>query len=450
MGATAEAADFTVTNLNDAGAGSLRQALLDANASAGSDRILFQSTLTGQITLASQLPTITGPTELLGPGPDKLTVSGNNAVRILYVNTTPGDDVVVSGLRLTAGDATGDGGAIASGDADLTIRNATVSGNIADADGGGVFAENGKLTVQSSTISGNGTRGRGGGGIYAYNDALIQNSTISGNHAADAGGGLYTQIGTVAIESSTISGNSAATDGGGGVYSFDAVSTVTFSNTIVADNTAALGPDLRTFEGSFSAAFSLIENLSGATVSSTGPNITGVDPKLVALADNGGTTPTQALSVGSPAIDQGQASGVDQRGAPRPFDLAGIALAGSNQADIGAYEQVLCGQVLVNEIGTDGNDTISGTSGPDGVLGQGGNDKLKGLTGNDGLCGGAGKDKLKGGTGNDKLLGAGGKDTLKGGKGKDVLKGGPGKDTLIGGKGKDRLRGGKGKDKERQ
>lgn len=42
-----------MTNLNDSGAGSLRQAVLDANASAGADDIVFQSGLLGTITLTS-------------------------------------------------------------------------------------------------------------------------------------------------------------------------------------------------------------------------------------------------------------------------------------------------------------------------------------------------------------------------------------------------------------
>src|SRR4051794_4969782 len=75
-GASAEAATFTVSNLGDSGAGTLRQAILDANATAGADQVTFQSALSGQITLSSQLPNITDPIDVLGPGADKLAVSG--------------------------------------------------------------------------------------------------------------------------------------------------------------------------------------------------------------------------------------------------------------------------------------------------------------------------------------------------------------------------------------
>src|SRR5436190_10904711 len=103
-GASAEAATFTVTNLNDSGAGSLRQAILDANATAGADQVTFQSTLTGQITLASELPNVTDPLDVVGPGAGKLAISGNNNSRIFYLDpTVHGTPVTISGLTLTAG-----------------------------------------------------------------------------------------------------------------------------------------------------------------------------------------------------------------------------------------------------------------------------------------------------------------------------------------------------------
>jgi Ca2+-binding RTX toxin-like protein len=441
MTATAEAADFTVSNLNDSGAGSLRQAILDANAAPGADRVLFQSTLTGQVTLGSELP-ITDATQVLGPGPGKLTISGNNSSRVFNVDLTSAQNtpVTISGLKLTGGSADG-GGAIANKYADLTVENAVISGNRAMVFGGGIFTLGG-IRVRSSTVSGNSSDSSGGG---IFNDAAdsslgmtIESSTITGNSAVNFSGGgvLFANPGNTAalnIRNSTISGNSAGSElyGGGGLYVSSGTSR-TIVNTIVADNTAPVGPDIHTQASqALTASFSLVENPAGATLTG-GPAIFGQDPKLLPLADNGGSTPTQALNVGSPAIDQGLASGFDQRGAPRPFDLAGVALAGDNNADIGAYERVLCGKALVNKIGTAGKDKISGTSGPDGILGLGGKDTLKGLAGKDGLCGGPGKDKLKGGAGNDTLLGQ------------------AGKDTLIGGKGKDKLKGGKGKDKERQ
>jgi Ca2+-binding RTX toxin-like protein len=446
-GAGAQAADFTVSNLNDSGPGSLRQAVADANAAAGADRVLFQSTLTGQITVGSELG-IYGPTEVLGPGPDSLTISGNNSSRIFYIFPTAGQTpVTISGLTLTGGRAVGGGAAIFSKYANLTVANAvisqssTMSAGSSDS-GGGIFTKDGGLTVRSTTISGN-SAGEQGGGIYSLHYSpspglTIEDSTITGNSAGKGGGGAAFYefaSGTGAslkLRDATVSGNRAGTAGGGiATYAGASRSMV---NTIVADNTAFSGPDVVVYGAvgtPFDASFSLVEDPSLANLTG-GSNVTGQDPKLLPLADNGGGIPTQALDVGSPAIDQGQATGVDQRGAPRPFDLVGVALAGDNDADIGAYERVLCGKALVNVIGTEGPDKLLGGAGPDGILGLGGDDKIKGRAGKDGLCGGPGKDKLKGGRGNDTLLGQ------------------AGRDSLIGGKGKDKLRGGKGRDKEKQ
>src|SRR5689334_22587090 len=73
-GGSADAATFTVTNLNDSGAGSLRQAILDANANPGADQVTFQSSLSGQITLTSELP-VTDAVDVAGPGAKQLTIS---------------------------------------------------------------------------------------------------------------------------------------------------------------------------------------------------------------------------------------------------------------------------------------------------------------------------------------------------------------------------------------
>lgn len=73
--ATIPANDFGVTNTNDSGDGSLRQALINANALSGTDTITF--TATGTIQLASPLPTISTNLSIAGPGAALLTVRRN-------------------------------------------------------------------------------------------------------------------------------------------------------------------------------------------------------------------------------------------------------------------------------------------------------------------------------------------------------------------------------------
>ncbi len=60
------AADFTVANRNDAGPGSLRQAVLNANACPGPDTILFDSSVTGTIVPTSGALTVIAPLTIVG------------------------------------------------------------------------------------------------------------------------------------------------------------------------------------------------------------------------------------------------------------------------------------------------------------------------------------------------------------------------------------------------
>src|SRR3954464_14370343 len=102
---------FTVANLNDAGPGSLRQAVLDANGSAGADTVAFKAGLQGTILLTGGEIAITDSLTVLGPGAAKVAVSGNFAGRIFNVdNGTGGADLTVKlrGLELRHGKTDGD------------------------------------------------------------------------------------------------------------------------------------------------------------------------------------------------------------------------------------------------------------------------------------------------------------------------------------------------------
>ena len=211
--------------------------------------------------------------------------------------------------------------------------------------GGGLYLD-GEAIILNSTVSSNsatagtGPAGNGngvGGGIYNISDLALTNCTIANNIATgstlDSGGGIHND-GTLVIFDSTVAGNQA--DYGGGLEGF-----LTLGDSIVATNTAnTFGSD-----GSGSVAssdYNLIQNTSGLTISGTTThNITGQNPLLGPLQNNGGLTFTMALLSGSPAIDKGRNFGstTDQRGRPRPYDLPSIAnAAGGDGSDIGAFE----------------------------------------------------------------------------------------------------------------
>lgn len=103
--------------------------------------------------------------------------------------------------------------------------------------------------------------------------------------------------------------------------------------------------------------------------------------------------------------------------------------------------------------GLRGNDIVYGGAGNDKLYGgqigstyEDGNDRLFGEAGNDYLEGGTGNDYLDGGNDNDSLFGGTGIDTILGGNGSDYLNGGADNDTLNGGSGMDILNGGIGND----
>ncbi len=111
----AGAATFTVTSLNDSGPGSLRQAVLDANATLGADTIAFQAGLVGTITLTSGEIQITDALTLNGPGATALAISGNKKSRIFNATTAmTGKVLTINQLTLKNGNASSRGGAILS------------------------------------------------------------------------------------------------------------------------------------------------------------------------------------------------------------------------------------------------------------------------------------------------------------------------------------------------
>src|SRR4051794_2102269 len=81
----------------------LRDAIDDSNDSTGvSDVISFKTGLTGTITLGSDLPAITDPVSIQGPGASSITIDGADLHRIFDVRPfTPGDTVLIAGLTLT-------------------------------------------------------------------------------------------------------------------------------------------------------------------------------------------------------------------------------------------------------------------------------------------------------------------------------------------------------------
>src|SRR5947207_7280657 len=125
--AHARADTITVTNTNDSGPGSLRQALADAN---DGDTITFA--VTGTIGLTSGELLVDKSIIISGPDADNLAVNGNVKSRVFEIGS--GRSVSISGMTIVNGDASGDvpdGGGIYNDHATLTLGDCTVSNNSA-------------------------------------------------------------------------------------------------------------------------------------------------------------------------------------------------------------------------------------------------------------------------------------------------------------------------------
>src|SRR6478736_1276868 len=112
---------ITVTNTNDSGPGSLRQALVDAN---DGDTIAFA--VTGTIVLTSDGLVIDNDLTISGPGANRLSINGNQAGYGCVFGIAHNNTVTISGLTITNGLC-----GIYSDHATLTVSNCIVSDNIA-------------------------------------------------------------------------------------------------------------------------------------------------------------------------------------------------------------------------------------------------------------------------------------------------------------------------------
>jgi hypothetical protein len=244
---SARAATLTVTNTNDSGGGSLRQAILDASPG---DTINFNLPAGSVIALTSGELLINKSLTVNGLGSAALTVQRSTAMgtadfRIFDVDAS-GATVAISGLTIANGKASSFGGGVALFHGTVTLTGCTISGNSAFGFGGGVDSANGdvNMTIVNCTISGNSVTGNAaiGGGIDNAGTMTITGSTISGNAASgtgDSGGGINNG-GMLTITGSTVAGNTSSQSGGG----IDNSGTLTITGSTINGNstTSLQGP----------------------------------------------------------------------------------------------------------------------------------------------------------------------------------------------------------------
>jgi hypothetical protein len=364
---------IVVTNTNDSGPGSLRDALVDAK---DGDTIDVTG-VSGTILLTSGELQVTHNVTINGPGVANLAINGNHLFRVFYIyafyNATISGFTITNGFAgngggiyldggnnrtlivsdcTIGGNSAEYGGGICSYAGTLIVDNCTISGNSASVSGGGILSLGGgalggssTLTLSNSTVNDNAAVGGGGISNLAANlgeggdcTAIVNNSTISGNTATD-GGGILNSTGTgfvrLLIANSTVSGNWATGNGGGIYISQDGGSaTLELSNLIL--NTGSSGENIFNNGGTVTShGYNLSSDDGGGVLTGPGDQI-NTDPMLCPLQANGGPTFTHALLPGSPAINAG-----DPTFTPPPiFDQRGPGFdrVVNGRIDIGSFE----------------------------------------------------------------------------------------------------------------
>lgn len=317
----------TVTNADDSGSGSLRQAVLDVCSGGVIDfssrfEIQLQSEITINTTLTIDGTSVSDP----AAGADQSLVQIKGGADVRAFNVGVNGELTLVRVRISDGVMTDSGvaGAILNSGF-LRLSECRVDGNRSGpntSSGGGAIRNNGgaELYVERTTFDHNVSHR--GAAIFNVGEATLFNSTFSANttdNSAEVREGAIQNRGSLAASHITVTDNGSGGTAGG-LFAFEADTLLV--NSILAGND---GVDCKISGGTFNSVGLLKQTGNCAS------EISG-DPVFGALADNGGVSATHALRSGSAAIGAGAEQfclDTDQRGVER---------VEPGRCDLGAFE----------------------------------------------------------------------------------------------------------------
>ena len=268
------ATTITVTNGNDSGPGSLRQALAQAN---DGDTINFDPSLSIVTLTTAEL--VIAKSITISASPQMVTVQrAPQAPQFRIFHVIPGHSVEINGLTISGGHITDDnGGGILNDNSTLTMAHCTVNGNAIVsgefANSGGGIHNSGTMTLNqviinnnNASFSGGGIIPPSGGGISNTGTLIIIAGTVQGNMGFLSAGGIYnSNTGVMTITGSTISDNRTGFPGhyggsGGGIVNYG---TMTIQDSTISGNTAPGGD----FEGYGGGIYGNNNTITNSTIS---------------------------------------------------------------------------------------------------------------------------------------------------------------------------------------
>jgi trimeric autotransporter adhesin len=265
---------------------SLRAAIQQSNATAGTNLINFNLSYPATVTLTSALPSINSSIIVVGSNPNNVIINGANSFRHFGLNANSNLDL--QNLRLVRGNAVGSFGGAIFGDNinTLNLTNVTFENNISN-DGGAIRLQTGAqsvtisnstfisntstdiagainftnaipVTISNSSFISNTNNGAYGAAIANFGATLnINNSTFQGNFSSGYGGAIANYAGTFNISNSSFTANRG--NDGGAIANF---ATLTASNVTFTNNTATVYAGALLVSGDVGSANANLNNVT--------------------------------------------------------------------------------------------------------------------------------------------------------------------------------------------
>jgi len=222
---TGRAANYIVVNNSDSGAGSLRQAILNANAGGGGT-ITFAN-VTGAIPLQSPLPMLTANIKIEGPGYSKLAITCSTSIALSILTNSVNRTSSLSGLTIQStianfgtfalldsfiGPQFHPGPAPVYNSWTMTLTRSIFSGNQNSGGNADAVENDGTMSIDHCSITNNrGDRGS----IYNIGSVTMDSSVVAGHtFFTSSDGGIVNDGGIVVLRNSAISNNLAVRGGG--------------------------------------------------------------------------------------------------------------------------------------------------------------------------------------------------------------------------------------------